>query len=139
LGLYTLEFPHRKEPVMALKQVPRGATVRTDDEGEYVAYHVRCNWNDCGIELTSRNRTTTGARRCKPCGLEAMRDAAARARDGLQPADNERLKKPPGGPERQAIHHLLTAFLAHPTVKELKDRILAALVDHELKERFRTL
>ena len=124
---------------MALKQVPRGATVRTDEEGEYVAYHVRCNWNDCGIELTSRNRTTTGARRCKPCGLEAARDAAARVRDGLAPIATERMQKPPGGPERQAIHKLLTSFLCQPKIKEHKDKLLAALVDHELKEWFRTL
>jgi intracellular sulfur oxidation DsrE/DsrF family protein len=33
---------------------PRGSTVRTDEEGSYVAYHRVCN--NCNVELTSRNR-----------------------------------------------------------------------------------
>jgi hypothetical protein len=44
---------------------PRGSTVRTDEEGSYVAYHRVCN--NCNVELTSRNRPSDRSLKCKPC------------------------------------------------------------------------
>lgn len=122
---------------MALADVPKGATVRTDADGEYVAYHRRCG--PCGCELTSRNRTPGGALRCKPCAQGISREVwAERVMDESGPKA-PRMKRPKGGPERQAIYNLLTGFLVRPTVKEYKDALLASLVDYELKERFRNL
>jgi hypothetical protein len=50
---------------MALAEHPRGSTIRTDEEGTYIAYHRVCN--NCQVELTSRNRAATGSLKCKVC------------------------------------------------------------------------
>ena len=121
---------------MAMPEHPKGSTVRTDELGSYIAFHRLCN--ACAIELTSRNRPTDGSLRCRECTATKAREVWAMTHDATA-VWATRLKKPPGGPERQAIHHLLTAFLNHPTIKDHKDKLLAALVTHELKERFRTL
>ena len=44
---------------------PRGSTVRSDDEGSYIAFHKVCR--NCQIELTNRNRPPCGSLKCKPC------------------------------------------------------------------------
>jgi hypothetical protein len=113
---------------MTAVKVPRGSTVRTDEVGEYIAFHRYCKY--CGTELTSRNRPQDTLQ-CRDCFNGRVRDATAAKRSEPKP--------PTGGHERQAIHHLLTAFLAQPKTKEYKDKLLAALVDYELKEWFRTL
>lgn len=117
---------------MTLNNIPNGATVRTDADGEYIHFHRRCK--DCEAELTSRNRSQ-GALVCKPCVALRVKEKIS----SLSTAGMPRTKKPPINPEQKGIHSLLTAFLARPTIKELKDELLDALVTHELKERFRTL
>ena len=64
-----MEFSH-PQPIsegglMALAENPRGSTVRSDDQGSYVAYHRICK--NCQIELTSRNRAADGSLKCKSC------------------------------------------------------------------------
>jgi len=70
-----------------------------------------------------------------------MRAAAVRT---LEQSTDRALMKQLGthhkvNPERQLVHSLLTKFLMAPTIKSLKDDLLAGLVDYEIKERFRFL
>lgn len=143
---------------------PRGTTTRTDEEGEYLAFHKICN--NCQVELTSRNRAPCGSLKCMTC-------IGVNSRDRWRETNGwtEKPPKPPKpvptsvdtsvpalerqaaihlpsegqsvhhavSPERQAIHSLLTKFLMHSTHKEFKDNLLDALVTYEIKERFRFL
>jgi hypothetical protein len=59
---------------------PSGSTVRTDEEGSYVAYHRVCK--NCNVELTSRNRPSDGSLKCKPCA-RANRQAIYASPDRL--------------------------------------------------------
>jgi hypothetical protein len=59
---------------------PRGSTVRTDEEGSYVAYHRVCK--NCNVELTSRNRPSDGSLKCKSCA-RANRQAIYASPDRL--------------------------------------------------------
>ena len=121
---------------MALNKVPRGATVRTDADGEYVAYHRVCNWLNCGVELTSRNRAPTGALRCIPCGLEAMREGAKASYSKPSTNASRRMEDHHvENPEGQKVHKLLTGFLCNPTVTSLKDALLSELVTYEIRKR----
>jgi hypothetical protein len=140
---------------------PRGTTTRTDDQGEYLAFHKICN--NCQVELTSRNRAQCGSLKCMTCAATSAREKL-RAATGwpnqmgrprtVNPA-TEPASKPSSppitkadrhseahhtvSPERQRIHALLTRFLLYPTLKSMKDDLLAGLVDYEIKERFRFL
>jgi len=140
---------------------PRGTTTRTDDQGEYLAFHKICN--NCQVELTSRNRAPCGSLRCMVCSATQSRE---RARDtyGYQPRVPKADRPPVAvssavpaiersrpitkldrhseshhtvSPERQKVHALLTKFLLYPMLKSMKDDLLAGLVDYEIKERFR--
>jgi hypothetical protein len=129
--------------------VPRGATLREDAGGQYVAYHRACTWNGCGVELTSRNRSKTGALRCIPCGHEAMREVSRGGAGGrkVEPL-NPVAPRPPAIPairadppyhlehqEKQKVYALMTAFLCAPTVAVNKELLLAELVTYEIRER----
>jgi hypothetical protein len=59
---------------------PSGSTVRTDEEGSYVAYHRVCK--NCNVELTSRNRPSDGSLKCKSCA-RANRQAIYASPDRL--------------------------------------------------------
>jgi hypothetical protein len=108
-----------------------GSTERTDEQGTYTVYHRQCNYNGCGIDLTSRNRHGEYLM-CKPCYLISDR---AKPRAKSRKLSGHHIPNP----ERQRVHNLLTAFLCHPTVKELKDSLLDALVTYEIKERMSRL
>jgi ribosomal protein L37AE/L43A len=146
-----------------LPEHPIGSTVRTDEQGSYVAYHKICK--NCQVELTSRNRVSGGALKCKTCQASdakvAWREAAGwpnqmgRPRTVSGNPASEPVTKPASAPvtkaerqseahhtvnpERQAVHSLLTKFLLYPTHKETKDNLLDALVTYEIKDRFRFL
>ena len=120
---------------------PKGSTTRTDELGTYTHYHRLCNL--CGVELTSRNRPADGSLRCKECMATKAREVWAARGDVPQVPSKPRRRLAEGhhvsDPDKQKVHGLLTAFLCAPTIKAYKDALLDALVDHELKERFRTL
>jgi len=129
---------------MAMPKHPKGSTVRTDELGTYIHFHRRCKV--CEAELTSRNRPTDGSLKCKECIQVTARQVyeadhprpvketpTPEITSDLSAVKATRLKKPPGGAERQAIHHLLTAFLARPTIKDHKDALMNALLIHELQ------
>jgi hypothetical protein len=128
-----------------LAEHPKGSTVCIDQQGSYVAFHKLCN--TCSIELTSRNRAPGGNLRCRGC-------TATRAKRGWTGTEgggdaSQRLDKPmpvkpvppnhSGNPSWQKIRSLLTEFLLYPKAKGTKDELLAALVDYEIKDRFRFL
>jgi hypothetical protein len=127
--------------------VPRGATLRGDAEGQYVAYHRVCNWHGCGAELTSRNRSKTGALRCVTCGHEAMREVSRSGGQKVVPLTPV-VPRPPAMPpiradppyhlehqEKQKVYALVTTFLCNPTVAINKELLLAALITYEIRER----
>lgn len=148
-----------------LPEHPIGSTVRTDDDGSYVAYHRVCR--NCQIELTSRNRGSGGVLKCKTCQASDLKASRREATGWPNQMGRPRKPKPDGtiddkpvkrvsvdsvskaeklmeshhtvSPERQRIHALLTKFLLYPTLKSMKDDLLAGLVDYEIKERFRFL
>lgn len=150
---------------MAMPEHPKGSTVRTDDDGSYVAYHRICN--NCQVELTSRNRSTCGSLKCKTCVATSAREKLRAATGWPNQMGRPRKPNPDGtipdkpvskpsvvsvtrferhaeshhtvSPERQAVHSLLTKFLLFPTLPSTKAALLAGLVDFELKERFRFL
>ena len=142
---------------------PRGSTVRSDDEGSYIAFHKVCR--NCQIELTNRNRPPCGSLKCKTCmacdALVKRREATGWPNQMGRPRklnpdgtalDRLPVKRPvvdsvskaeklmeshhTVSPERQRVHALLTRFLLHPTITDTKEALLAGLVDYELKERF---
>ena len=145
---------------------PRGSTVRTDDDGSYIAYHKVCH--NCQVELTSRNRSPCGSLKCKTCMATTAREKLRATTGWPNQMGRPRKLNPDGAiseilpvkqpsvvsaprserhseahhtvsPERQAIHSLLTKFLLYPTIAAAKENLLAGLVDYELKERFRFL
>ena len=134
---------------------PRGSTVRTDEQGSYIAFHKVCG--NCQVELTSRNRAPCGSLKCVTClatnqrGRWAANHPASVPRGPAKPkGDLPSVVSAPRSerhseahhtvsPERQAIHSLLTKFLLYPTIAAAKENLLAGLVDYELKERFRFL
>ena len=140
---------------VSVPRVPKGTTLRTDEEGEYVAYHRFCNWRGCGVELTSRNRSNTGALRCTPCGLEAMRElsrASYKSKGSPQvESPQEQPSAPPPQPpvtpsiradppyhldhqEKQKAHYLLQEFLYNPTNAAAKEALLSELLTYEIRD-----
>jgi len=144
-----------------LAENPKGSTVRTDEQGSYVAYHRVCR--NCTVELTSRNRGSGGALKCKTCQASDAKvirreatgwpnqmgrprtvnpttePASKPSSPPITKADRHSESHHTVSPERQKVHALLTKFLLYPTLKSMKDDLLAGLVDYEIKERFRFL
>jgi reverse gyrase len=147
-----------------LAENPKGSTVRTDEQGSYVAYHKICN--NCQVELTSRNRALCGSLKCMTCLSVNSRDRWRETNGWPNQVGRLRKLNPDGtaldrlpvkrpvvdsvskteklmeshhtvSPESQRVHALLTRFLMHPTITGTKEALLGGLVDYELKERFR--
>lgn len=149
-----------------LAEHPKGSTVRSDEQGSYIAYHKVCH--NCQVELTSRNRSPCGSLKCKTCMATTAREKLRAAtgwpnqmgRPRKSTLEVASLDKPPVtespvvsvtrserdvglhhsvNPERQKMHSMLTKFLMHPTSRAAKEELLDGLVSFELKERFRFL
>ena len=150
-----------------LAEHPKGSTVRTDEQGSYVAYHKVCH--NCQVELTSRSRAGCGSLKCMACIATSARDRLRVATGWpnqkmgrprkptleVAPIDKPPLAESPlvsvtrserdvglhhsVSPERQKMHSMLTKFLMHPTSRAAKEELLDGLVSFELKERFRSL
>jgi hypothetical protein len=111
-------------------------TEATDDQGAYLQYHTVCNFRECGIPLTSRNKVT-GRRLCKPCSRK--KDRIKHANRVRTPAEVAAAHARQDDPRRKELHSLLDGFLNHPDMDAIKQRLLSKLVDAELVFRFRYL
>jgi hypothetical protein len=128
---------------MHLPEHPKGSTTHTDQQGSFVAYHKVCK--KCQIELTSRNRQSGGALKCKECARVIAKDL--RQEIGGEPRPRGRPRKTASGtevhhginPERQEVHSLLTQFLTYPLIETMKDDLLAGLVTFEIRALCRSL
>lgn len=102
---------------MMFSQRTSDNTERTDELGTYIAYHRLCNYQGCGIELTSRNRHQQYLM-CKPCAK-----AKDRARSYLKartPAQVALAEARRVDPMRKKAHHLLESYLNNPSNDDIK-------------------
>jgi hypothetical protein len=111
---------------MALTKNPSGSTEKTDNLGTFIAYNRRCS--GCEIDLTSRNRSTTGSLICKPCGTARARIKYATTPRRLRTPQEEAIAAiKRDDPDRKYAHTLLEGFLNNPCNPEVRNRLLSKL------------
>ena len=115
---------------------PSNNTQLTDEHGTYTVYHRLCNYQGCGVELTSRNRFQSYLL-CKPCAKAKDRARSfkkARTPQQIALAEERRVD-----PRRRKAHHLLEMFLNNPTNADIKQGLSSYLMDLEIAGFMRNL
>ena len=111
-------------------EIKLGSTERTDGQGTYTHFHRRCNFRDCGVELTSRNRAGSNLM-CKPCAAAKVRAAYGGKPRGL--AKKAALAARRADPLRTKAHSLLNDLLDRPASVDIKQALLSLLMTAEIK------
>lgn len=111
------------------------STTHRDDQGEYLDYHRRCQYQDCTTGLTSRNRHQ-GYLLCKPCARAKDREriSSSRARTPADALAEAVALAKRDDPKRKKAHHLLEQFLNHPSNPDIKTGLMSYLMTIEIAQ-----
>lgn len=125
---------------MTQNQLRQGSIERTDDQGTYTAYLRTCNYRECGVELTSRNRFGSYLM-CMDCSRIKDRVAYHSSTSGKPRTALEKavLANRRAEPDRTKAHSLLNDFLDHITSADTKQALQGFLMTLEIKALMRHL
>ena len=121
---------------MTPNELKLGSTERTDEQGTYTAFHRTCNFRDCNVELTSRNRSGAYLM-CRTCA--AAKERAAYNKKPRTAVEKAVLANRRADPDRSKAHSLLNDLLDMPASASIKQAFESFLMTVQIKSLMRHL